>query len=59
VRRRLLGAKAAPPRHGDVFHIVIKFVDRHELDLRSVRKSCLHKAHPDGRRAAAPGPRPA
>jgi len=34
-----------------VFRIVImKFLDRHDLDLRSVRKSCVHIAHPDGRR---------
>ncbi|MBK8099624.1 MAG: radical SAM protein [Planctomycetes bacterium] len=40
-----------PLRYADVFRIVImKFLDRHDLDLRSVRKSCVHIAHPDGRR---------
>jgi uncharacterized radical SAM superfamily Fe-S cluster-containing enzyme len=40
-----------PLRYDDVFRIVImKFLDRHDLDLRSVRKSCVHIAHPDGRR---------
>jgi uncharacterized radical SAM superfamily Fe-S cluster-containing enzyme len=35
----------------DVFRIVImKFLDRHDMDLRSVRKSCVHIAHPDGQR---------
>jgi hypothetical protein len=35
----------------DVFRIVImKFLDRHDLELRSVRKSCVHIAHPDGKR---------
>ncbi len=35
----------------DVFRIVImKFLDRHDLDLRSVRRSCIHIAHPDGQR---------
>ena len=38
-------------RSEDVFRIVImKFLDRHDLDLRSVRKSCVHIAHPDGKR---------
>ncbi len=37
--------------YADVFRIVImKFLDRHDLDLRSVRKSCVHIAHPDGER---------
>jgi uncharacterized radical SAM superfamily Fe-S cluster-containing enzyme len=31
--------------------IVMKFLDRHDLDLRTVRKSCVHIAHPDGRRS--------
>lgn len=44
-------AQAAPPRYQDVFRVVImKFLDRHDLDLRSVRKSCVHIAHPDGKR---------
>ncbi|MEM1414619.1 MAG: radical SAM protein [Myxococcota bacterium] len=34
-----------------VFRVVIMaFLDRHSMDLRSVRKSCVHIAHPDGRR---------
>lgn len=44
-------ATQAPLRYQDVFRVVImKFLDRHDLDLRSVRKSCVHIAHPDGRR---------
>lgn len=40
-----------PLRYQDVFRVlVMKFLDRHDLDLRSVRKSCVHIAHPDGRR---------
>jgi uncharacterized radical SAM superfamily Fe-S cluster-containing enzyme len=40
-----------PLRYQDVFRVVImKFLDRHDLDLRSVRKSCVHIAHPDGKR---------
>lgn len=35
----------------DVFRVVIlQFLDRHSLDLRTVRRSCIHIAHPDGRR---------
>ena len=34
-----------------VFRIIImQFLDRHSLDLRSVRKSCVHIAHPSGER---------
>ncbi|MFO0696829.1 MAG: radical SAM protein [Polyangiales bacterium] len=34
-----------------VFRVVImQFLDRHTMDLRSVRKSCVHIAHPDGER---------
>jgi uncharacterized radical SAM superfamily Fe-S cluster-containing enzyme len=34
-----------------VFRVIImQFLDRHSLDLRSVRKSCVHIAHPDGER---------
>ena len=29
----------------------MKFLDRHDLDLRNVRKSCVHIAHPDGKRS--------
>ena len=35
----------------DVFRIVImRFLDRHDLDVANVRRSCVHIAHPDGRR---------
>ncbi|AKF08924.1 radical SAM protein [Sandaracinus amylolyticus] len=34
-----------------VFRVIImQFLDRHSMDLRSVRKSCVHIAHPDGTR---------
>jgi 7,8-dihydro-6-hydroxymethylpterin dimethyltransferase len=37
--------------YGQVFRLIIlQFLDRHSLDLRSVRKSCVHIAHPDGKR---------
>lgn len=41
-----------PLGYRDVFRVVImKFLDRHDLDLRNVRKSCVHIAHPDGKRS--------
>jgi uncharacterized radical SAM superfamily Fe-S cluster-containing enzyme len=34
-----------------VFRVVImEFLDRHTMDLMSVRKTCVHIAHPDGER---------
>ena len=30
--------------------IVMQFLDRHTMDLRSVRKACVHIPHPDGQR---------
>jgi uncharacterized radical SAM superfamily Fe-S cluster-containing enzyme len=45
------GAAAAPITYDQVFRVVImQFLDRHSLDLRTVRRSCVHIAHPDGRR---------
>ena len=44
---------SCPPELGykDVFRVVIlHFMDRFDLDLGSVRRSCVHIAHPDGRR---------
>ncbi|MBO6939697.1 MAG: radical SAM protein [Deltaproteobacteria bacterium] len=48
----LPGIAAAPTLgYRDVFRVVImQFLDAHSLDLRSVRKSCVHIAHPDGQR---------
>jgi uncharacterized radical SAM superfamily Fe-S cluster-containing enzyme len=44
-----LGANA--PTYDQVFRVIImQFLDRHSLDLRSVRKTCVHIAHPDGKR---------
>jgi 7,8-dihydro-6-hydroxymethylpterin dimethyltransferase len=35
----------------DVFRVVImQFLDQHSMDLRSVRRTCVHIAHPDGKR---------
>lgn len=44
-------AAQAPLKYDQIFRVIImRFLDRHDLDLRSVRKSCVHIAHPDGKR---------
>ncbi|MGE0145490.1 MAG: radical SAM protein [Planctomycetota bacterium] len=44
-------ASGAPLDYRDVFRIVImRFLDRHDLDVANARRSCVHIAHPDGRR---------
>jgi 7,8-dihydro-6-hydroxymethylpterin dimethyltransferase len=42
----------APPQitYENVFRIIImQFLDPHNFDVRSVKKSCVHIVHPDGR----------
>ena len=35
----------------DIFRVlIVEFVDAHGFDLRSIRKSCVHIVHPDGKR---------
>jgi uncharacterized radical SAM superfamily Fe-S cluster-containing enzyme len=42
---------AAVTTYDQVFRVIImQFLDRHSLDTRSVRKTCVHIAHPDGKR---------
>ena len=34
----------------NVFRLIImQFIDAHSFDVRSVKKTCVHIAHPDGR----------
>jgi uncharacterized radical SAM superfamily Fe-S cluster-containing enzyme len=34
----------------NVFRVLfVKFMDRHDFDVRSVKRSCIHIVHPDGR----------
>jgi len=43
----------APPAlsYKNVFRILImQFIDAHSFDVRSVKKTCVHFAHPDGKR---------
>ena len=47
-----LPAVLAPENLGyeNVFRVIImQFIDHHAFDVRSVKKSCVHIAHPDGR----------
>ncbi|MFO0588248.1 MAG: radical SAM protein [Polyangiaceae bacterium] len=38
-------------KYDRVFRVILmQFLDRHSMDLRTVRRSCVHIAHPDGRR---------
>lgn len=42
----------APPELGyeNIFRVLIaQFMDGYSFDVRSVKKSCIHTAHPDGR----------
>ena len=31
--------------------LIVQFIDAHGFDLRSIRKTCVHIVHPDGKRA--------
>lgn len=46
--------KVLPPRelgYRNLFRVlIVQFIDAEAFDLRSVKKSCIHIAHPDGRR---------
>ena len=36
--------------YNNIFRIIImQFLDAHNFDVRSVKKSCVHIVHPDGR----------
>ncbi len=53
----LLAAVPAPDSLGklsyaNIFRIlIVQFIDAHSFDLRSIRKTCVHIVHPDGKRA--------
>lgn len=37
-------------RYGDIFRLlIVEFIDAQSFDLRSVKKTCVHIVHPDGR----------
>lgn len=46
--------KAALPKdlgYKDIFRVlIVQFIDAEAFDIRSVKKSCIHIAHPDGKR---------
>lgn len=36
--------------YDNIFRVlIIQFIDAHAFDVRSVKKSCIHVVHPDGR----------
>lgn len=46
-----IGSVAGKMSYDQVFRVIIlQFLDRHSLDLRTVKRSCVHIAHPDGER---------
>ncbi len=43
-------SSSRPVSYGDLFRVLIlEFIDADAFDLRSIKKSCIHIAHPDGR----------
>jgi hypothetical protein len=44
-------AESSPPlSYENIFRIIImQFIDAHSFDVRSVKKTCVHIVHPDGR----------
>lgn len=41
---------AGDVRYGDIFRLlIVEFIDAQSFDLRSIKKSCIHIVHPDGR----------
>ena len=43
---------AAPPNlsYKNIFRVlIVQFLDAHSFDVRSVKKTCIHIVHPDGR----------
>jgi len=51
--RNLLSSASAPTpslTYENIFRIIImQFIDAHSFDVRSVKKTCVHIVHPDGR----------
>ena len=36
--------------YGDIFRLlIVEFIDAQSFDLRSIKKTCIHIVHPDGR----------
>ena len=41
---------SAPISYNNIFRVIImQFLDAHDFDVRSVKKTCVHIVHPDGR----------
>ena len=49
--RTLLESAGQALNYDNVFRVlIVDFMDAHAFDLRSVRKTCVHIVHPDGKR---------
>jgi molybdenum cofactor biosynthesis enzyme MoaA len=47
---RDLGLASPPLTYENIFRVIImQFIDAHSFDVRSVKKTCVHIVHPDGR----------
>jgi hypothetical protein len=47
---RNLLSSSMPLSYDNIFRIIImQFIDAHSFDVRSVKKTCVHIVHPDGR----------
>ena len=50
VRQREARRNLPHPSYENIFRIIImQFIDAHSFDVRSVKKTCVHIVHPDGR----------
>ena len=46
----MVAGAGARSRYDNIFRIIImQFLDAHNFDVRSVKKTCVHIVHPDGR----------
>jgi 7,8-dihydro-6-hydroxymethylpterin dimethyltransferase len=44
------GIRSLPLSYNNIFRVIImQFIDAHSFDVRSVKKTCVHIVHPDGR----------
>jgi len=48
---QLGNAPQKPLGYANIFRVlIVEFIDAHGFDLRSIRKTCVHIVHPDGKR---------
>ena len=50
LRLAAIGKGGSPISYDQIFRVIImQFMDAHSMDLRSVKRACVHIVHPDGR----------